>query len=102
LARIDAPRAQLELIVMTERVTNWFAAMAQAMTGAGTVPRALHIDRASDGRLVEALGHDLESVAASNASVQAHIVRLVWTSDHVDGARRLQVIVEQPARTAAD
>ncbi|MGZ6795131.1 MAG: FUSC family protein [Nocardioidaceae bacterium] len=102
LARIDAPRAQLELIVMTERVTNWFAAMAQAMTGAGAVPRALPTDGASDGRLVEALGHDLESMAASGASVQAHTVRLVWTSDHVDGARRLQDIVEEPARRAAD
>lgn len=100
-ARIDAPRAQVEVIVMTERVTNWFAAMAQAMTGAGTVPRALHGDGASNGRLVEALGQDLESVAASAASVRAHTVRLVWTSDHVDGAPNLQGLVEQPARTAA-
>jgi uncharacterized membrane protein YccC len=99
--RIDVPRAQLEVIVLTERVTNWFAAMAQAMTGAGTVPRALPKDGASDRRLVEALGQDLQSVAASDASVQAHTVRLVWTSDHVDSARRLQDLVEQPARTAA-
>jgi len=101
-ARIDVPRAQLEVIVMTERVTNWFAAMAQAMTGAGTVPRAFPRDGASDRRLVEALGQDLDGVAGSDASVRAHTVRLVWTSDHVDSARRLQDLVEQPARTAAD
>jgi hypothetical protein len=93
---------RLELIVTTERVTNWFAAMAQAMSGAGTVPRALPRDGSSDRRLVEALVQDLESVAVSDASVQAHTVRLVWTSDHVDSARRLQDLVEQPARTAAD
>jgi uncharacterized membrane protein YccC len=101
-ANIDVPRAQLEVIVLTERVTNWFAAMAQAVTGAGTVPRALPRDGASDRRLVEALGQDLDSVAATDASVQAHTVRLVWTSDHVDNARRLQELVEQPARTAAE
>jgi hypothetical protein len=100
-ARIDTPRAQLELIVMTERVTNWFAAMAQAMTGAGTVPRAFPEDGASAKRLVEALSQDLESAPAPDTSVRAQMVRLVWTGDHVDVARRLQDLVEQPARTAA-
>ncbi len=100
-ARIDTPRAELELIITTERVTNWFAAMAQAMTGAGMVPRALPQDGASASRLVEALSQDLESVDAPEASVKAHTVRLVWTSDHLDAARRLQDQVEEPARTAA-
>jgi uncharacterized membrane protein YccC len=100
-ARIDTPRAQLELIVTTERVTNWFAAMAQAMTGTSTVPRAFPGDRATAGRLVEALTEDLESVSAADTAVKAETVRLVWTSDHVDAARRLQDLVEQPARTAA-
>jgi uncharacterized membrane protein YccC len=99
-ARIDTPRAQLELIVTTERVTNWFAAVAQAITGAGTVPRAFPQDDASASRLVEALSQDLESVSALDASVKAQTVRLGWTSDHMDAARRLQDLVEQPARTA--
>jgi uncharacterized membrane protein YccC len=100
-ARVDTPRSQLELIVTTERVTNWFAALAQAMTGVGAVPRRLPQDGASASRLVEALSQDLESVSAPDASVKAHTVRLVWTSDHVDAARHLQDLVEQPARTAA-
>lgn len=87
---------------MTERVTNWFAAMSRAMTGAGVVPRALPRDDASDRRLLDALVEDLESVTAPDSSVQGHTVRLVWTSDHVDSARRLQELVEKPARTAAD
>ena len=100
-ARVDVPRAQLEVIVLTERVTNWFAAMAHAISGSGTVPRASPHDGADGRRLVGALGEDLRSVAASDASVKAHTVRLVWTSDHVDNARRLQQLVEQPAHTAA-
>jgi uncharacterized membrane protein YccC len=100
--RIDTPRSRLELIVTTERVTNWFAAMAQAMTGAGSVPRAFPQDGASASRLVEALSQDLdESADAPDASVKAQTVRLGWTSDHVDAARRLQDLVEQPARAAA-
>jgi uncharacterized membrane protein YccC len=98
--RVDTPRAQLELIVTTERVTNWFAALAQAMTGVGTVPRALTQDGGSAERLVEALSQDLGSVSAPDAAVKAHAVRMVWTSDHMDAARRLQDLVEQPARTA--
>ncbi len=101
-ARIDVPRAQLEVIVLTERVTNWFAAMAHAMTSAGTVPRALARDETADGRLVEALAQDLGSRRETDAAVRAQTVRLVWTSDHVDTARRLQALVEQPARAAAD
>jgi uncharacterized membrane protein YccC len=101
-AHVDVPRAQLEVIVVTERVTNWFAAMAQAINRAGAVPHALPRDGASDLRLVEALAQDLMSVVATDTSVQAHTVRLVWTSDHVDNARRLQDLVEQAARTAAD
>jgi len=99
---IDVPRAQLEVIVSTERVTNWYAAMAQAITGAGAVPRALPRDGSSDSRLVEALDQDLASMPAADASAQAHTVRLVWTSDHVDSARRLQELVEQPARVATE
>jgi uncharacterized membrane protein YccC len=99
--RVDTPRAQLELIVTTERVTNWFAALAQAMSGIGTVPRALPQDGASARRLVEALSRDLESLDTPDASGRAHTVRLVWTSDHMDATRRLQDLIEQPARTAA-
>ncbi len=99
--RTGFPRAQLEVIVATERVTNWFAAMAQAMTGSGVVPRALTKDGATSQRLVEALGGDLAAAEASHASVRGHTVRLVWTSDHVDSARRLQEVVEQPARTVS-
>jgi len=100
-SRIATPRAQLELIVTTERVTNWFAAMAQAMSGAGTIPRAFPGDGASAGRLVDALSQDLDAVSAQDTAVKAQTVRLVWTSDHVDAARRLQHLIEQPARAAA-
>ncbi|OLT19943.1 hypothetical protein BJF78_10320 [Pseudonocardia sp. CNS-139] len=101
-APVEAPRAQLELVVTTERVTNWFAAMAQAITGSGAVPHALPRDRGSAVRLVEALREDLRAAPAPDAAVRAQTVRLEWTCDHVDAARRLQDLVQEAARTAAD
>ena len=99
--RTESPRAHLELIAATERVTNWYAAMAQAVTGSGPVPRPLPRDEGADGRLIEALRSDLEDSLGVDGHVKAHTVRLVWTSDHIDAARRLQESVEQPARSAA-
>ena len=99
--RTGFPRAQLEVIVATERVTNWFAAMAQAMTGSGAVPRALTKDGATTAVSSRHSVRTWPPVTASHASVRAHTVRLVWTSDHVDTARRLQEVVEQPARTVS-
>ena len=101
-SRVDTPRSALEVIATTERVTNWFAALAQAITGVGTVPRALGEDRSSAGRLATALCQDLRSVPAADVPAKAHTVRLVWTSDHLDADRRLQDLVEQPARAAAE
>jgi uncharacterized membrane protein YccC len=98
---VESPRAQLELLTATEQVTNWYAALAEAVAGAGTVPRPLPRDEGSDGRLVAALAQDLAGAAAPDAHVKGHTVRLVWTSDHVDAARRLQELVEDAARSAA-
>lgn len=97
----DVSRAQLEVSVMTARVTDWFAAMAMAITGAGTVPRALPTADASDHRLTEALREAVASVTTADASARGHTVRLIWTADHVESARRIQELVEEPARTAA-
>ena len=99
-AAVDAPHAKLELITLTERVTNWFAAMAQALTGAGPVPRALQ--RSADADLVHALASDVRNGAhLDDHAVRTYAVRLVWTNDHVDVARRLQATVEPAARTAS-
>jgi hypothetical protein len=83
-------------------VTNWYAATAQAFIAGATVPRPLPRDEAADDRLFAGLRADLDAPSAANARAKAHIVRLVWTSDHVGAARRLQQPIELPARLAAD
>jgi hypothetical protein len=104
-ARVGSPGAQLELLATTERVTNWYAALAQAVLHTGTVPGPLPPDEGADDRLVQALEGDLAGApgpAARPLAVRAQTVRMVWTGDHVDAARRLQAQVAEPARTAAD
>ncbi|MEU2350657.1 FUSC family protein, partial [Modestobacter sp. NPDC013298] len=59
-----APRAAAEVVAATERVTNWYASLAQAFAGPGVVPRALPPDPGADGRLVEALTADLAAHGA--------------------------------------
>ena len=84
------------------RVTTWYAETAQAFVAGGTVPRPLPRDHAAEDRLFAGLRADLGAPSAVDVRIKAHIVRLVWTSDHVGAARRLQQPIELPARLAAD
>jgi len=82
-----------ELVAATERVTNWYAAMALALVGRGPVPAALGPDPGADSRLVQTLRRPGGDTTRE--------VRLIWTTDHVDAVRQLQTTLEQPARAAA-
>jgi hypothetical protein len=55
-------------------------------------------DGAADQRLVEAVSHDLRS---ADGVATATAVRMIWTRDHLDGARRLQAALVGPARMAS-
>jgi len=57
----------------------------------------LAADQAADGRLVEAVARDLRG---SDGNATATGVRVIWTGDHLDGVRRLQGILVDPARAA--
>ena len=59
--------------------------------------RSAH-DLAADGRLVDAVRSDLR-LADGRASATA--VRMIWTGDHLDAARRLQATLVGPARAVS-
>ena len=61
------------------------------------MPEPLAHDAAADGRLVDAVGHDLRG---EDGQATATAVRMIWTGDHLDAARRLQATLVEPARTA--
>jgi hypothetical protein len=85
-----------ELVAATAGVTDWYRQLASALAGDGEVPAPALVDDAANDRLVAAVGRDID--ADGRAAPVA--VRMIWTDDHLDAARRLQATVVPPARLA--
>jgi len=94
----DRAAAQAELLGNTERMTRWYGGFAESLVGRGAVPDPQPRDAVADRRLVAAVQHDLSD---GNGGGTATAVRMIWTGDHLDAARRLQGSLVEPARTAA-
>jgi hypothetical protein len=94
----DRTAARQELFASTEQMTRWYRAFAVSLSGDGQVPEPLEPDGLADQRLVEAVSHDLRG---DDGHATATAVRMIWTGDHLDAARRLQESLIEPARTAA-
>ena len=93
----DRAQARGELLGSSELVRAWYDDLAASITGPGEVPAPLGHDKSADARLVEAVRHDLRG---EDGQGTATAVRMIWTSDHLDAARRLQGTVAGPARAA--
>jgi hypothetical protein len=79
-------------------MTGWYRNFAASLIGRGPVPEPLPRDEAADGRLVDAVSHDLRG---ADGRATGTAVRMIWTGDHLDAARRLQDSLVGPARAAA-
>jgi hypothetical protein len=95
----DRTGARTELRAATERVAHWYRALAVSFTKGSEVPPALARDESADQRLVDAVRRDLR---AEDGSASATAVRMIWTGDHLDAARRLQALLVGPARAAVE
>ena len=93
----DRSAARRELISAAGNVTSWYERFAASLTGAEAVPDPLARDQVADGRLLDAVERDLHD---SDGQATATGVKVVWTGDHLDAARRLQEMLVEPARTA--
>ena len=93
----DRAAARRELLSSSDQVRGWYARFAESLVGQGAVPEPLSGDAVADGRLVDAVGHDLRD-RDGNASATA--VRVIWTGDHLDAIRRLQGMLVGPAQEA--
>jgi len=93
----DRAAARQELLASTELMVDWYNGFAASLTGHGEVPEPLPRDELADGRLIEAVSHDLRR---QDGRASATAARMIWTGDHLDAARRLQGILVGPARTA--
>jgi hypothetical protein len=93
----DRTAARRELLSSTEQMATWYGAFAAGLSGKGDLPEPLAHDERADQRLVDAVGHDLRG---EDGHATATAVRMIWTGDHLDAARRLQAMLAGPARTA--
>ncbi len=90
--------ARQELISAADHLTGWYDRFAASLAGAGDVPDPLPADESADDRLIEAVAADLQD---GDGHANATGVRVIWTGDHLDAARRLQEALVGPARVAA-
>jgi uncharacterized membrane protein YccC len=94
----DRTAARRELEAATELIAGWYDNFAAGLTSGAKVPEPMTRDGAADQRLVDAVSHDLRS---ADGVATATAVRMIWTRDHLDGARRLQAALVGPARMAS-
>jgi hypothetical protein len=87
--------ARQELLGASSAVQGWYDELARDIVDRREPPRPLPHDRVADGRLVNAVRNDLR---AQDGNASATAVRMIWTGDHVDAARRLQQVIAGPAQ----
>jgi uncharacterized membrane protein YccC len=93
----DRAAARRELLAGSDTVRGWYARFAKSLVGQGAVPEPLAAETVTDGRLVDAVGHDLRD---TDGHATATAVRVIWTGDHLDAVRRLQGMLVGPAEQA--
>jgi uncharacterized membrane protein YccC len=95
----DRTAARRELLTSTALMTGWYSGFADSLIGRGAVPEPLTHDESADSRLVGAVSNDLRS---AHGHATATGVRMIWTGDHLDAARRLQDSLVGPARAVVE
>jgi uncharacterized membrane protein YccC len=93
----DRSAARDELLASVRGVTGWYDRFAASLDGAEPVPPPLPDDDSAGERLVDAVERDLRE---PGGAATATGVRVIWTGDHVDAARRLQGTLVAPALAA--
>jgi uncharacterized membrane protein YccC len=96
-AAADRGAARAELLERTRQLNSWYDGFAASLTGSGTVPDPLPADDSADERLAETVGQDLRDADGKGTATG---VRVIWTGDHLDAARRLQGMLVGPALEA--
>ncbi|HEY7632594.1 MAG TPA: FUSC family protein [Thermoleophilaceae bacterium] len=95
----DRAKAKKELTANAQFVTAWYASLAASLTGSAAVPETQMHDTAADSRLVEAVSRDL---LGDDGQATGTAVRMIWTGDHLDAARRLEGTLAGPAKALVE
>jgi len=91
----DRPAARHELAVSSELVKQWYEDFAVSLASGGEPRAPLSDGSVAEQRLAAAVRRDL---LRGDRGSTATAVRMIWTGDYVDAARRLQGLLVGPAR----
>jgi hypothetical protein len=95
----DRRAARAELTKAADQVQGWYDGLAGSLLDRQQLLDPLPHDVVADGRLVDAVRHDLQG---EDGRATATAVRMIWTGDHLDAVRRLQQVIIGPAREAGE
>jgi uncharacterized membrane protein YccC len=87
--------AREELLKSSELVEHWYEDFARSLIGGGTPRPPLPHDDGAERRLLDAVRDELGS---GEAGASENAVRIIWTGDHLDAARRTQELLLAPAQ----
>jgi Fusaric acid resistance protein-like len=94
----DRAEARLQLLAASEHIAGWYDEFAASLSGRrSAVPEPLAYDALAGERLASAVSHDLRGEDGRSTDLA---VRVIWTGDHLDAARRLQTMLARHATTA--
>ncbi|GGV09422.1 fusaric acid resistance protein [Streptomyces filipinensis] len=83
----DRTEAQRAIVGAAHHVTAWYDGLAESLAENTPVPDSVRLRPEALARLVESVRTDLVD---GDGQATAMAVRIIWTGDHVDVARRLQ------------
>ncbi|WP_042454344.1 FUSC family protein, partial [Streptacidiphilus jiangxiensis] len=95
LTRADQTEAHRAILGASARVTDWYQGLAASLGGHTPVPAPVPLRPEAAARLVESVRTDLVD---RDGQATATAVRVIWTGDHVDVARRLQPVLAAAVR----
>jgi uncharacterized membrane protein YccC len=94
----DRAAARAELLASSALVRDWYDDLAVSLLDGRDLQPPLGHDKVADGRLINAVRQDLQT---EDGASTAAAVRVIWTADHLDAARRLQQTIIGPARATS-
>jgi len=92
----DLGNADREVVASAQQIERWYDSLAESLSLDGHMP--------PDPISGKQIGEDRWSAALAADTVpgtEMSAVRVIWTADHLDAARRLQPKLAEAARTAA-
>jgi uncharacterized membrane protein YccC len=92
-SRAEPTAAREELLRSSELVKGWYEDFAHSLLSAEEPRPPLPHDHAAERRLLDAVRDDLSSGSAGRGE---NVVRIIWTGDHLDAARRMEELVLAP------